>query len=249
VVDLKPVIQLLDSRTGRAAQRIGDLGSHVRWVGFAEGAAAGGAGTGGMLIAALDNSVVCLDIASSRPNWTISTPEAMPVSAMWIFGDHLVMADQSRSIWLASVSTGRMRPAALEVPRSHLDTTQTLDAFPLSPVPGAGFGIATQQGLALFDADGKLTGLDGLNGASTMLRPRPADGRAVTIETVADGRTNDGTMFFTYHALDTGGSTGAALMDSRTVPLGARPAAMSLMDDRIAITAGNTTIILHAPAK
>jgi outer membrane protein assembly factor BamB len=253
VVDLKPVIQLLDARTGRPAQRIGDLGAHVRWIGFADGAAAGAGGAagsgGGSLIAALDNSVVCIDLASARPNWTISTPEAMPVSAMWIFGDELVMADQSRNIWLASVSTGRMRPAALEVPRSHLDLTQTLDAFPLSPASGAGFGVSTQQGLAIFAPDGALTGVDGLNGASTMLRPRPADGRALTIETVADGRTPDGMMFFTIHALDVAGGTGASLIDSRPVPLGARPAAMTLMDDRVAITAGNTTVILHAPAK
>ncbi len=255
VVDLKPVIQLLDARTGRPAQRIGDLGSHVRWIGFADGGSSGAGGAaaagspGGSLIAALDNSVVCIDLASARPNWTISTPEAMPVSAMWIFGDELVMADQARNLWLASVSTGRMRPAALEVPRSHLDLTQTLDAFPLSPVAGAGFGVSTQQGLAVFGPDGALTGIDGLNGASTMLRPRPADGRALTIETVADGRTGDGMMMFTLHALDVAGNSGASLIDSRPILLGARPTAMSLMDDRVAITAGNTTVILHAPAK
>ncbi len=255
VVDLRPVIQLLDARTGRPAQRIGDLGAHVRWVGFADGSSAGAnggpgvGGAGGALIAALDNAVVCIDIASARPNWTISTPEAMPVSAMWIFGDQLVMADQSRNIYLASISTGRMRPAALEVPRSHLDLTQTLEAFPLSPAAGAGFGVSTQQGLALFGPDGALTGVDGLNGASTMLRPRPADGRALTVETVADGRTADGLMLFTIHALDVAGATGASLIDSRPVLLGARPTTMSLMDDRVAISAGNTTVILHAPAK
>jgi outer membrane protein assembly factor BamB len=253
VIELKPMIQIVDARTGRGAQRITDLGGHVRWIGFADAGAAGpggaGAGGGGTLIAALDASVVSLDLATAQPNWTINNGDAMPVSSMWIFGDQLLMADQNRGIWLATVSTGRLRPASLEVPRSHLDLSQTLDAFPIGAAQGSGFGVATQQGLALFDADGKLTGVDPLDGSASMIRPHPAEGRSLTIETVADGRTPDGGMVFSIHALDIGGKTGASLIDTRQVTLGARPTTMTLMDDRIAITAGSITVILHAPAK
>ena len=79
--------------------------------------------------------------------------------------------------------------------------------------------------------------------------PHPAEGRALTIETVADGRMPDGMMVFSVHALDIGGKTGASLIDSRPVQLGARPATMALMDDRVAITAGSVTIVLPAPTK
>ena len=214
VTELRPVVQIIDARTGRPAQRMCDLGGHVRWVGFAEN---------GSLIAALDGSVVCLDLATAQPNWTITHPDAMPVSAMWIFGDQLVMADQNRSLWLASISTGRLRPAALDVPRSHIDLSQTMDAFPLAAVPGTGFGVSTQQGLALFGTEGALTGVDGMDGTASMIRPKPADGRALTIETIADGRSSDNMMMFTLHALDVGGPSGAALLDSRPILLGARP--------------------------
>ena len=240
VMELRPVVQIVDARTGRPAQRIGELGGHVRWVGFTDS---------GSLIAALDGSVVCLDLGSAQPNWTISHAEAMPVSAMWIFGDQRVMADQGRGLWLASISTGRLRPAALEMPRSHVDLSQTMDAFPLAAVPGTGFGVATQQGLALFGPEGTLTGVDGMDGASSMIRPRPADGRALTIETIADGRSSDGMMMFTLHALDVGGPTGAALLDSRPILLGARPSAMTLLDERVAVSAGNLTVVLKAPVK
>ncbi len=249
VIDLKPVVQIIDARTGRPAQRIAsvaELGGHVRWVGFAE---SGAAGVGGALIVALDTSVVCFDLNSGQPNWTISHADAMPVSAMWIFGDQLVLADQSRGLWLASISTGRLRPAALDMPRSHIDLSQTMDAFPLAAVPGTGFGIATQQGLALFGPEGTLTGVDGMDGATSMIRPRPADGRALTIETIADGRASDGMMLFNLHALDVGGPTGAALLDSRPILLGARPSAMTLLDERVAVSAGNMTVVLKAPAK
>lgn len=238
VTDLKPVVQIIDARTGRPAQRIGDLTGHVRWVGFTDM---------GALIAAMDSSVVCYDLVTAQPNWTINHPDAMPVSAMWIFGDQLVLADQSRTLWLASISTGRLRPAALDVPRSHVDLSQTMDAFPIAAGTGSGFGIATQQGLVLFGPDGVLTGVDGMDGASSMIRPRPADGRAMTIETIADGRASDGMMMFTLHALDVAGATGAALLDSRPVLLGARPSAMTLLDERVVVSAGNMTVVLKAP--
>ena len=173
----------------------------------------------------------------------------MPVAAMWIFGDQLVLADQSRTLWLASIATGRLRQAALDMPRSHVDLSQTMDAFPIAAVPGTGFGIATQQGLVLFGPDGALAGVDGMDGASSMIRPRPADGRAMTIETIADGRASDGMMMFTLHALDVAGKTGAALLDSRPVLLGARPSAMTLLDERVVVSAGNMTVVLKAPVK
>ena len=240
VTELKPVVQIVDARTGRPTQRLGELTGHVRWVGFTDS---------GTLIAAMDSSVVCFDLASAQPNWTISSPEAMPVAAMWIFGDQLVLADQSRTLWLASIATGRLRQAALDMPRSHVDLSQTMDAFPIAAVPGTGFGIATQQGLVLFGPDGALAGVDGMDGASSMIRPRPADGRAMTIETIADGRASDGMMMFTLHALDVAGKTGAALLDSRPVLLGARPSAMMLLDERVVVSAGNMTVVLKAPVK
>lgn len=238
VVDLRPVMQVIDARTGRPLQRIGDVGGHVRWVGFAEN---------GALVACLDTAVVCLDIATGQPNWTITSPDIMPATAMWLFGDHAVLLDPNRTMWLASISTGRLRQAPLEVPRTHVEATAAVDAFPLSGAQGSGFAIATQQGLAIFGPDGTLAGVDGMDGATSMIKPRPADGRAVTIETVAEGRSGDGLMMFSLHALDVQPGSGATLVDSRPILLGARPTATALMDGRVAVTAGSVTVVLQAP--
>lgn len=238
VVDLRPVMQVIDARTGRPLQRIGDVGGHVRWVGFAES---------GALVACLDSAVVCMDIATGQPNWTITSPDIMPATAMWLFGDHAVLLDPNRTMWLASISTGRLRQAPLEVPRTHVEATAAVDAFPLSGTQGSGFAIATQQGLAIFGADGTLAGVDGMDGATNMIKPRPADGRAVTIETVAEGRSSDGMMMFSLHALDVQPGSGATLVDSRPILLGARPTATALMDGRVAVTAGSVTVVLQAP--
>ncbi len=238
VVDLRPVIQVIDARTGRPLQRIGDLGGQVRWVGFAE--------TGAM-IACLEAAVVCLDLASGQTNWTITSPEIMPATAMWLFGDHAVLLDPNRDMWLASIATGRLRQVPLEVPRTHVEATAAMDAFPLSGALGSGFAIATQQGLAVFSPEGQLVGVDGMDGATSMIKPRPADGRAVTIETVAEGRSGDGLMMFSLHALDVQPGSGATLVDSRPVLLGARPTATALLDGRVAVTAGSVTVVLRAP--
>lgn len=238
VVDLRPVIQVIDARTGRPLQRIGDVGGHVRWVGFAES---------GALVACLDAAVVCIDIATGQTNWTITSPDIMPATAMWLFGDHAVLLDPNRTMWQASIATGRLRQAPLEVPRTHVEATVAIDAFPLSSAQGSAFAIATQQGLAIFGPDGALAGVDGMDGSTSMIKPRPADGRAVTIETVAEGRSGDGLMMFSLHALDVQPGSGATLVDSRPILLGARPTAMALMDGRVAVTAGSVTVVLQAP--
>lgn len=243
VTDLRPAIQIIDARTGRSTQKFGEGvlgggagGGHVHWVRITDT---------GTLIAGLGNAVMCVDPTTAQVNWTITHADILPVAAAWVFGDELVLLGPDRRLWLANASTGRMSPRPLDIPRTHLDAARSIEAFPLSAIPGSGFGVATQQGLALFSAEGALTGLDGMGGSTAMVPPRPAEGRAVTIETVAEGRTNDGLMMFSMHALDT---SGGAMAASRPVLLGARPLAMMLIDGRIAVTAGSVTIVLDAPA-
>lgn len=244
VTGLRPAIQVIDARTGRATQKLGEsvLGvdgagvGHVRWVRLT------GSGT---VIAGLDNAVVCLELSTAQVNWSLAGAELTPVTAAWVFGDELVMLSGDRNLWLANVATGRLLPRPLDLPRTHVDAARSIEVFPLSAVPGSGFGVATQQGVAVFNAEGVLTGADGMGGATAMVPPRPAEGRAVTIETVAEGRTNDGLMMFSMHAVDT---RGGALAESRPVLLGARPLAMQLIDGHIVVTAGSVTFVLDAPA-
>lgn len=243
VVDLKPAVQVVDARTGRPVQRLseGALGGsgHTRWVKLADS---------GALVIGLDTAVVCVDPVSGQINWTITSADIMPAVTAWVFGDTLVMLSGDRVMWLASIATGRLRPGPLDLPRTHVDATRQIEAFALSAVPGTGFGVSTHQGIVLFDSEGELAGIDGLGGAASMTPPRPAEGRALTIETVAEGRTNEGLMMFSLHAMDLNAGSGGTMIDSRPVLLGARPTGMSLIDGHVAITAGNVTVILQAPA-
>lgn len=247
IVDVTPAVQVIDARTGRLGQRLGDMGGRVRWVRLSDDGGVGGAGgAGGSLILGLENAVVSLDLATSQRNWTISNPDAMPAVASWVFGDRLLMLSGDRSLWLASLSSGRLGQRPLEAARSHIETTRDVEAYLTTSNLNGPFAVATHQGIMIFSATGELQGVDGLGGIDAMLTPRPTEDRAVAIETVSDGRAGEGLMRFTMHAMET---TSAMLVDSHAVILGARPLEMEVLDGKIAVTAGGVTVIIPAPAR
>lgn len=247
VVDFRPVVQIIDARTGRGVQKLegaapgqpagGLAGGQPRWVRLTETGAA---------IVGLDSAIASIDLSTAQTNWTITEPKVVPTLAAWLIGDQLALMAQDRQVFLASASSGRLREAALELPRTHVDSTRVLDVLALGASPSSNLAIVGQQGAAVFSPEGTLLGLDAFGGGTSMLPPRPADGRLVALETVSEGRTTDGLMMFNMHGLE---PTQASLLDTRAVVMGARPTTMRLMDDRVAVTAGNVTLILNAPAK
>lgn len=247
VVDLRPVVQIIDARTGRAVQKLegaapgqpsaGLIGGQPRWVRLTDTGAA---------IIGLDSAIASIDLATAQTNWTITEPKVVPALAAWLVGDQLVLLSTERLAFLAGATTGRLREAPLELPRTHVDSTRVVDVVALGASPSSNFAIAGNQGVAVFSPEGTLLGLDAFGGGTSMLPPRPAEGRIVAIETVSEGRTTDGMMMFNIHGLE---PAQASLIDSRAVVMGARPTTLRLVDNHIALTAGNVTLILDAPAK
>lgn len=233
--ELRPSVQVLDARTGRLAQRAADLKGVPRWVKFTEG---------GALLVGTDVAISSFDAWSGQANWTLTGEQLMPALAAWAMGDHLVLLTAERRLAIASVSSGRIRPEPLGTPKSLLEGTRIIDVYPLGVGSTPPFAVATQQGVAFFTSEGALSGADGLNGTSAIVPPKPADGRAVTIETISDGRAGDGMMFFSL--LSFVAPTGMAA-DKQTVLLGSRPSEIVLLDGRVAVTAGNVTVVMPAP--
>lgn len=280
VADLRPVLMVLDARTGRTIQRAPDAGGHARWVRLLSPTNA---------LVGSETSVVSIDLTSGQANWTITRADIQPVSGAWIIpggtgmpanaaggaaaaaggavggagaganGDTLVLLGPDRNLYVASAASGRVRDAALELPRPMIDSTRFIDVFASGGNDG-GFAVSTQQGLALYAGDASLIGTDAGRGSGQMLMPRPAIGRAVTVETTSEGRAGDGLMTYTLSAMELptggpaggGGGAGAAggprLLETRGLALGAKPTSLQLLDGRIAVTAGASTIVLRAPA-
>jgi outer membrane protein assembly factor BamB len=251
----KSMLHVLDARTGKPTLRITDgalatLG-RTHWVRLLDS---------GNAIVGLESGIANIDLNTAQTNWTIRNPDIMPTTTGWLMGENLVVLAPDRGLWLINALTGRMRETALAVPKSHVDSTRSIELFALSAQSNPSFAVSTQQGLAVFNAEGELVGVDGFGGSTAMVPPRAAEGRAVTVETVAEGRSAEGLMMFSVHALDThvpsgpngagaGGLGGASLLESRPILLGARPIGMSLLDDHVVVTAGSATIVLKAPAK
>ncbi len=237
VADLQPIVQTIDARTGKPLQRLSDVGGRTHWVRASP--------DGSSLLLGLDRAVMCLDLGSGRSNWVLTLPELVPVSQAWIVGDRVVMVAPDRMLWQASLSTGRLRPQPLDAPRSHMEDVRPLEAFAAGASETTDVVISTGQGIVVFGPEGELRGVDALGGFESMLPPRPAHGRAVTIETIADSRTPDGLMVFQIHQMET---ATAMLLDSKSIELGAHPMSMTVLDGRIVISGGGMTLVLSAPA-
>lgn len=237
VIELRPTAQVVDARSGRPLQRLSEIKGQTHWVKIAHN---------GSVIIGSDSAVACYDMNTGQTNWVLMGQEAMPIVAAWAMNDHLVMLNSERALMLASISAGRMQSTSLEVPKTLLDGTRLIEVYPLGAGTSPGFAVSTQQGVAFFSGDGSLTGADGLNGTTTLVPPRPAEDHSVAIETIADGRAGEGQLFFSLLGLDV--PTGM-MQTKRTVTLGARPTDLTLLDGRIAISAGGATVILRAPVQ
>ena len=235
-VEFRPSVTVLDARTGRLMQRAGEIKGLPHWVKLTEN---------GSLIVGSDSAVASFDVWTGQTNWTLAGEQIVPAAAAWAMGDHLVLLTAERKLVLASISSGRMRAEALATPKTLLEGTRIIDVYPLGVGPTPAFAVATQQGVGFFTGEGALAGADGLNGTSAIVPPRPAENRAITIETISDGRGGDGMMFFSMLSF---ASPSGVAADKQTVLLGARPSDVALMDGRIAVTAGSVTVVMPAPA-
>jgi hypothetical protein len=108
------------------------------------------------------------------------------------------------------------------------------------------FGVSTYLGLLTFGPglDTTPLGVDAAMGSDSMLPPVPGRDRAVSVHVIASTRRSDGMMTFQMNQYALPGATALA---SRPILLGARPQTLVLMDGRIAITAGGSTVVLSAP--
>ncbi len=236
VAELRPIVQTIDARTGKPLQRLSDFGGRTHWVRSTP--------DGSTVLLGVDRAVVCLDLGSGRANWVLTTPELVPASQAWIAGDRVILVSPDRTLWQASLSTGRLRPQPLDAPRTHVESIRPLEAFAAAASEAADLVISTGQGMIVFGPQGELRGVDAMGGFESMLPPRPAQGRAVTIETIADSRTPEGLMVFQIHQFET---ATAMLVDSKSIELGSHPMSMALLDGRIVISGGGITIVLAAP--
>jgi outer membrane protein assembly factor BamB len=238
------LVAVLDARSGRLMHKLEQAAGRVRYI-----RCAGRAGPAGVSRAAavvgLDTEVVCLDVETGRNAWTIAGPPAFESREAWVFGDRLFLLDENRSLWLASIATGKLVERQLET-WEHLVGTGSIQGFAF----GKDFrftAFATDRGVCLFDDTGQLVGIDAIRrddtDETTLLAPVPAAGGFVAVETSAiDPMASKPT--FNVHFLD---AKSAKLVNTQRIALPFQPRRMSLLDGRLLLTAGSNTVVYAIP--
>lgn len=229
-----PAILALDLRTGRQSQLIRGLPGEIGWVRVAGGAAAVG----------LDDRVVCFDLASAGVNWMLADSDMQGSLSAWAFADSLYVMSSRREIVQLDFAKGQRRQAALDT-RRRLSEPSPIEVATVGPAAEGRVAFLAKRGIAVFERDGTLVGLDAFDAGSEMLTPELADAMAVTVE--ANPRPTDaGTDVVGVHLL---AMPSARLLSSREIGVGAAPRDVVVLDNRIVITAGSVTLILPVPAK
>lgn len=228
------VLLIVDARTGEPIHQFESPAGPVHWVRMPDPT---------RLIAGLQRAVVSLDAVSGRTNWIQTENHAHNTRDAWVVGPRLFVMGADRELRLGSADSGRISQEPLPAPEGTLNTGYPVRAVPLEDGATA---FATAGSLVIFGPDGSLQGTDALRATGTLfLEPAPSESGFVTCETVPAARRSENMLVFAMHELN---RTSARLEHTTPILLGAPPAAMTLLDGRIALTAGGTTIFLRAPA-
>lgn len=225
---------------------------------WASAASTGTAQANISIVVAFDRALAQIDLATGRALWSVQSDEALPATTGWVLNDTLVFQGPDRTLWRVALAEvggaggARMRASSdnavgdasvLDGPRTHLEGVRPMIVLPAAAGADAGFVVSTFQGLLAYQRDGQLGGVDALGGFESVVPPKLATDRALTVETVSEGPTPDGQMVFNLYALE---PRGARIIEQTPIVLGARPNAMALLDGRVVLSAGGATVAIQA---
>jgi outer membrane protein assembly factor BamB len=228
----KAMLLILDARTGREVTSFTLDGGPVRWLRLT---------SRGEVLAGLEASVVGLDPESGAVAWRNDQPAAVETLRCWVKGGGsgtALLLGRDRSLWRLSVATGTLDARPIDV-AGRFDTNGEPALLPLDDDRAA---IVSPQGVAVIGIDGRLLGADALGGGDTLLPAHAGEGVLVTIETGSSSR-EAGPPVSNLHLLD---ARSARLIATAPLVLGDTPLRMALLDARVAVTAGHTTVLYRA---
>jgi len=108
--------------------------------------------------------------------------------------------------------------------------------------------IRSSNGLAIIDVDGRVVGGDAISSSETVLPPVPIDGGYLAIareskgDVTGGGAGGAGKQLAAFELTLLDGRSGAA-MATVSLMLGAVPARMAVIDNRVIVTAGHTSVV------
>lgn len=234
------IVLFFDARTGNLLSSIAppSEGGPVHWL---------RPGVRGDLVVGMTASVACIDPARPADTvWTLRDhPAAMPGDA-WLIDDRLFILDEARELWLIDATSGRVVAGPLDT-RERIDTNGSIMINRRGQSSTATYGVRSPRGVAILSADGALLGADAMGTESdALITPIPTAGGYIGITTPRTQLVRERASGYTLFWLE---GTNGMLEGTRLLPLNDDPERIAVMDGRVAVTTGHSTVVMRAPVR
>ncbi|MFI4897558.1 MAG: PQQ-binding-like beta-propeller repeat protein [Phycisphaerales bacterium JB059] len=221
-----PMIVALDARTGEVISPIEGVSSQVRWVRVS---------ATGDLIGGLSGAVVSMNVVEGRVNWVITGLATEESLGAFLFDDTIVIIDADRELWIGNAEEGRLNALELDT-RGRVRPSGGVVAHAL----GDRVLIAGSGGVAIYERDGQISGIDAIDTPGDMLPPTLTRDAIVMVErTVSDGR-----LGAFLHLLDT---DSARLLASYELAAYDTPTGVACVNGYVLVSVGGVTMVVPAP--
>jgi len=245
-------ILVFDEATGRLTSALGGPDSPVRfnarprWV----------RGAGGLAVVGFEDSIIAIDPADGQVRWKLTGANAAGSIEAWPLStdpsdDRLVIYGSNDVLWLVRVKDIDAQPVALPGADKLGDATRrrAIDV-PVNTVFALedAVGLASARGLIVFDAAGVGIGRDIMPDRDDKLL---ALGHRVAafLDSTPASKPESGEVASHAYTLRLLNLPGAAVASERSVVLFDQPSEMSLLDGKIAISAGPVTLVIDTSSK
>jgi len=229
-----PVAVTLDLRTGEPSSRFDPGVGQPLWARLTSDGVAVIGGLGG---------VVARDLLREATLWRADELAGLRTADAWPLPGRIIVLDDDAGLW--QIETGQGRPAAHELQTRGRLTGAVITGAPVRAADLGGHVVfSSPDGLLVYDREGALVGVDQRNDSANLAPAAIGRDYAVAVAlnpAEADARG----VWYDLYVIEL---PGAALAQRRLIDLGDRPDDVALLDGRILISAGSTTLVIDAPA-
>lgn len=227
-LDLRPTLAQLANAPDAKNPGIGDR-QQIRWL--------RSLGSGRVLLGLYDR-VVAIDAPNQTVAWSYEKPSVGRSLECWVVGDRAFVLNEDHAIVGLAIGDGKS-------PVGELDSKERIQAdasVGVVQLPDGSVAFASSRGIAVFERDGKLIGMDSsiLAGEATAQLFALGADRVAMIPDDEPDRTLDLRIF----DLPSG-----KLISTRPIALSREPSTLIAVDGRLVLTAGGVTMVLPAPTE
>jgi hypothetical protein len=252
-----PVVLTLDARSGVVTGAAPSPVSDVGWVRIGTGSR--------LIIIGGEQGLAGIDAQSGDVKWKLQIHPAASTRDAWLLDapttdlpgvppvgkpqQRLVVltSDTERALWRIDPLTGKPDEQPL-ITQRRLDTPGEVR---LTALEGGRMVLASSRGVAVFDAGGKLVGLDATASEEMALVPQVVAGGVLTI-VPAPANVGDAPMtlgLFSAMSIVSLDLPGARAQSLTPLRLGGTPHRLTAIDGRLLVTHGHSTTVIPALAK